>query len=908
MSLNTRLLFALLGFPLLVYAMMSILFVVQSGAEAHSVKKERLVSAGKLLAPSLSDAIANADSQRLEGLARQLINLEGLSSVALFDDQGNRLLLLGQSEPPTLSAPTDHQLIMDESVWRLRLPLTANRSEADSANNYVGWLDAQMDTRELILGRYKLIASLSLGGMLLGLLMFLVAFAISRYTTRPIEEANQALYRLSRGDYRLRLAPSKAMELSQLSSHVNALAEHFQQAQHDMQTQIEQATSELQESMETIEEQNIKLDLAHRSALRANTVKSEFLANMSHEIRTPLNGIIGFCRLLGRSSLDTRQQEWLQHVHRACDNLLMLVNDVLDFSKLEANRLTLEEADIDIVSLVDEVIGLHAPEAQRKQLNLVAMVYDDVPTPLCGDPLRIHQVLNNLISNALKFTHEGDVIVRVMLDNHEGQHVVLNLSVSDTGIGLSDAHQQELFSAFSQAEPSHSRQFGGSGLGLTICRQLIERMGGEISVESELGTGTKFSFTLPMLAHKANERPSEVSLANSRVRLYEAHAPTRHLLEHLLQRWEAIPITFDSPEQEQLLLLGLEHSDFTPERQHHWQTIIDQTPCPALILANGNSFDLPSLRLTHGGETLYKPFSRAQLVASLKQLLIPAFIPLKRDSELPSLASQQALKLLIVDDNASNRELLKAMLETPHIHITTVESGQQALEFARSNSADLVLMDIRMPGMDGVQTTQALRRLGSTWVRCPIIAVTAHVLSSERQKWLAEGLDDVLIKPIDESQLNKLLSRFLAVNNRVTTPSIAPPPKNVLTSHSITYANTSPAPLPVIDLEIGARLAGGKEYLAREQLKRLIDGLDESEQHMRNAFAQQKLPTLLDWVHGLNGASRYCGAPELALLVETLETRLRTSGLSHVEGLLEDLYRAMARLRAQRPLLLKTQH
>lgn len=906
MSLNTRLLFALLGFPLLVYALMSILFVVQSGAEAHSVKKDRLESAGKLLAPSLGDAIADADSQRLESLARQLINLEGVISVALFDDQGNRLLLLGQSEPPPLSAPTDPQLIMDENVWRLRLPLAANRTENDPAINHVGWLDAEMDTRELTLGRYKLIASLSLAGMLLGLLMFLVAFAISRYTTRPIEEANQSLYRLSRGDYRLRLAPSRATELDHLSSHVNALAEHFQQVQRDMQTQIEQATSELQESMDTIEEQNIKLDLAHRSALRANAVKSEFLANMSHEIRTPLNGIIGFCRLLGRSSLDTRQQEWLQHVHRACDNLLMLVNDVLDFSKLEANRLTLEEADIDIVSLVDEVIGLHAPEAQRKQLNLVAMVYDDVPTPLCGDPLRIHQVLNNLISNALKFTHEGEVIVRVMLDNHEGQHVVLNLSVSDTGIGLSDAHQQELFSAFSQAEPSHSRQFGGSGLGLTICRQLIERMGGEIRVESELGSGTMFSFTLPMLAHKANERPPEINLANPNVRLYEEHAPTRHLLEHLLQRWEATPIPFDSPEQEQLLLLGLAHSDFTPERQRHWQTVIDQTPCPVLILANGNSFDLPSLRLTHGGETLYKPFSRAQLVASLKQLLIPALIPLKHDEELPSLPSQQALKLLIVDDNAPNRELLKAMLETPLIHITTVESGQQALEFAQSNSADLVLMDIRMPGMDGVQTTQALRRLGSTWARCPIIAVTAHVLSSERQKWLAEGLDDVLIKPIDESQLNKLLSRFLAVNNRVTLPHIAPPQKSMLTSHNTHYVNTSPAPLPVIDLEIGARLAGGKEYLAREQLKRLIDGLAESEEHMRNAFAQQNLPTLLDWVHGLNGASRYCGAPELALLVETLETRLRTSGLSHVEGLLEDLYRAMARLRAQRPLLLKT--
>ncbi|MGP9589888.1 ATP-binding protein [Halomonas sp. AOP42-B2-16] len=908
MSLNTRLLFALLGFPLLVYALMAVLLVIQSDAQARAAKQERLESAGELLAPSLTDAIADGDSQRLENLARQLLNLKGLRAVALFDQQGNRLLATGQPTPPPLEAPAESQLIMEDDTWRLRLPLVAAQLSASpvNINSSAGWLDIEMDTRTLPLGRYKLIASLSLGGMLLGLLMFLVAFAISRYATRPLEEANQALYRLSRGDYRLHLMPSSATELQHLSTHVNALAKHFQQAQRELQTQIEQATSELQESMETIEEQNIKLDLAHRSALRANAVKSEFLANMSHEIRTPLNGIIGFCRFLGRSSLDTRQQEWLQHVHRACDNLLMLVNDVLDFSKLEANRLTLEEADIDIVSLVDEVVGLHAPEAQRKQLHLVAMVYDDVPTPLCGDPLRIHQVLNNLIGNALKFTHAGEVIVRVMLANQEGQHVVLNLSVSDTGIGLSNAQQQALFSAFSQAEPSHSRQFGGSGLGLTICRQLIERMGGEIAVESELSKGTTFSFTLPMLAQKASERPPEINLANPSIRLYEAHAPTRHVLEHLLQRWEAQPIGFDDPEQARLLILGLEHSDFSPERHAYWQAVIDQTPSPVLVLANGTSFDLPALRLPHGGETLYKPFSRAQLVASLKPLLLPAaaartagLLPAPADSN-----TSQLLRLLIVDDNAPNRELLKSMLENPALHITSVESGHQALEFARVSSADMVLMDIRMPGMDGVQTTQALRHLSSTWACCPIIAVTAHALNSERQKWLAEGLDDVLIKPIDEVQLRQLLHRFLAVS--------LPPPEDVTAAvqtskepASKRYTQAAPATLPVVDLEMGARLAGGKEFLAREQLKRLIDTLDENEQHMRAAFAQQNLPTLLDWVHGLNGASRYCGASELALLIETLETRLRTSGLDHVENLLEDLYRAMARLRAQRPLLLR---
>ena len=898
MSLNTRLLFALLGFPLLVYAVMAVLLVLQSEHTGRNVLEDRLTSAGELLAPSLGSAMTDGDLPRLETLARQLLEHRGLRAVTLFDEQGNRLLVLGRSmpPPPRLHAPEATTLAKEEDVWRLQVPLT---SETVGGTSRVtnGWLEAEMDIRALTLERYRLIASLSLGGMLLGLVLFLVAFAISRYASRPIEEANQALYRLSRGDYSLVMSNAKPTEFKQLANHINRLAEHFQQAQRDMQSQIEQATSELQESMETIEEQNIKLDLAHRSALRANAVKSEFLANMSHEIRTPLNGIVGFCRLLGRSSLDSRQKEWLEHVRRACDNLLMLVNDVLDFSKLEADRLTLEEVDVDIVALVDEIIGLHAPEAQRKQLHLVAMVYDDVPTPLCGDPLRIHQVLNNLLGNAIKFTTEGDVIVRVMLENQEGQHVVLHISVSDTGIGLSEEHQQQLFSAFSQAEPSHSRQFGGSGMGLTICRQLIQRMGGEITVDSELGKGSTFSFTLPLLAHLADERPPELTLDGPIIRLHEPHLPTRNVLEHLLERWGARPVSFIDAGNESLLILCLATEDFSEERRGYWQSVIEQTPCPVLVLANTTSFDLPSWPLPHGGEMLCKPFTRAQLATTLRHLLQPQTLSAPTHSSVAKALPAPRLTILIVDDNAPNRELLKAMLESETIRIVLADSGHEALEFAKRATADMVLMDIRMPGMDGIQTTQALRRIDNSWARCPIIAVTAHVLSNERQQWLSEGLDDVMVKPIDDVQLQQLLHRFLGV----VPPSSSQ--EETASARPLHAPSEPPSSLPAVDLTLGARLAGGKETLAKQQLVRLIDSLPESEQHIRSAFAEGDLTTLLDWVHGLNGASRYCGAPELALLVETLETRLRTSGLRHVETLLDELYTAIARLSEERATL-----
>lgn len=293
---------------------------------------------------------------------------------------------------------------------------------------------------------------------------------------------------------------------------------------------------------------------------------------------------------------------------------------------------------------------------------------------------------------------------------------------------------------------------------------------------------------------------------------------------------------------------------------------------------------------------LCKPFTRAQLATTLRLLLQPQALSITSDGVTKPLSAPH-LTILIVDDNSPNRELLKAMLESDTLRIALAESGHEALEFARHHTADMVLMDIRMPGMDGIQTTQALRRINNSWARCPIIAVTAHVLSTERQQWLTEGLDDVLVKPIDDTQLQQLLQRFLGIAPRNIAAEV--PPARALQAPSAPLSS-----LPAVDLTLGARLAGGKEALAKQQLVRLIDSLPETEQHIRSAFKEGDLTTVLDWVHGLNGASRYCGAPELALLVETLETRLRTSGLRHVKSLLEELYTAMARLSQERPSLL----
>ncbi|MFO7646885.1 ATP-binding protein [Halomonas campaniensis] len=878
MSLKIRLMLTILVLPLLLLAGTLVASLAQQKATHEALLRERLTDAAALLAPPLGEALQAGDVAHLEDVATRLLRLDEVHALGLLDDRGETRLELGhlRALPPAPRDAATH-LESDGTRWRLQTPLPGDQP---------AWLVLDVDAGSLLLAHYR---RMGIAGVLLtvaGFGLLLVASATLRRLRRPLADADTALGRLARGGTPAPLPPSPP-ELAGLTERVNAVANHLAQVRIEMQRQVEQATAELQESMETIEVQNIDLDMAHRRAVEANRVKSEFLANMSHEIRTPLNGIVGFCRLLGRSSLDPRQREWLDHVQRACNNLLMLVNDVLDFSKLEAGRLELEQRPVDMVALVDEVLGLQAPQAHQKELQLLGLVYDDVPASLTGDPLRIRQILTNLVNNAVKFTEHGEVIVRVMVDQAEPGRVTLRVSVTDTGIGLSPERQRRLFHAFQQAEPSHSREFGGTGLGLTICRQLVEQMGGKIGVESTPGSGSSFAFTLPLEGSEEERRP-ELSLAGERVLIEEPHPATHRAMRHLFGRWGAQPV--DGPLDNApgrgpaLLVASLPAAPLAPAEMQAWQQRLDDLGCPALLLVNASPLDLPSLSLPHGGEILSKPLSRTTLVQAVRQWLGPAtLIPTSEGTEP---AAPSPVKLLAVDDTESNRLLLRELIRRPGIEVDLAASGEEALGIARGQHYDLVLMDIRMPGMDGIETTRALRRLDDTWARTPIVAVTAHVLEEERRRLRASGLDEVLVKPVDGDDLATLLAHHLG-------PGLLPPPDGGEAPDEAREEDE----LPTVDMALGTRLAGGREGLARELLTRLAASLPESEAAIRAALEAREDTALLDAIHALNGACRYCGAPRLGLIAETLETRLRSRGRQAVLPLLDDLFAAMAALR-----------
>jgi len=881
MSLKFRLLMTGLVVPWLLMLLIAATTLALHHSHHAEQLQVRLEHAVDLLAPQLS---SSDDALQREATAARLLELDEVRALGIIDTRGETLLQLGRlRSPPGLPRDSHLHLEQQATEWRLQAPLPG----ADPT-----WLVLDVDASPLLLDHYR---QIGLTALLLGIAALLLGgltFATHRRLSPPLQAVDETLARLALGESPPELAPSPG-ELAGLTERVNALAGHLAQARLETQRQIEQATAELEESMETIEVQNIELDIAHRRAVEANRIKSEFLANMSHEIRTPLNGIIGFCRLLDRSRLEPRQREWLEHVQRASSNLLMLVNDVLDFSKLEAGRLELERLPLDMVALVDEVLGLQAPLAHQKELQLLGLVYDDVPSVLTGDPMRIQQVLTNLVHNAVKFTRQGEVVVRVMVEQADPGRVILRISVTDTGIGLSAERQRRLFQAFQQAEPSHSREFGGTGLGLTICRQLVEQMGGEIGVESEPDQGATFSFTLPLEGSDLSERPPELELGGQTVLIEEPHPATRRALRHLFSRWGARPVDDTTPPPHNappaLLVASLPHTPLAPEEVSAWQRRLAELACPALLLANASPLDLPSLPLPHGGEILAKPLARATLANAVAGYLDERERSTQADPQDPS--PPAVLRLLAVDDTESNRLLLREMVVGPGIEVSLAASGEEALALARKHPFDLVLMDIRMPGMDGVAATRALRRLGGRWRTTPVVAVTAHVLEEERRRLLASGLDDVLVKPVDAGELHSALRRHLDVALPEGDEAISP------AREEAPALIADDGELPTVDLELGARLAGGRTGLARELLERLAAGLDENEANLRRALAEGDDEALLDGIHALNGACRYCGAPRLGLIAESLETRLRTRGRDAVTPLMDDLFAAMADLR-----------
>jgi signal transduction histidine kinase/DNA-binding response OmpR family regulator len=639
--------------------------------------------------------------------------------------------------------------------------------------------------------------------------VYVLTLRLRQTIARPVYDLAEIARQVASGNrYSLRAPEGRGGELGQLSADFNYMLGEIERrdaelmvASETLEQRVADRTKELESEIAVRQEAELHLLEAKEVAEAANQAKSEFLANMSHEIRTPLNGVMGMTDLVLESQLTDEQRDYLDTVKMSADSLLTVINDILDFSKIEAGKVDLEIVDFNLRDCLEAALRTVSLRADEKGLELLCEVAPDIPEIVKGDSTRLRQIIVNLVGNAIKFTSEGEVALRVQSQGQEGRNLVLHFTVSDTGIGIPEEKQHAIFEPFTQADASTTRKYGGTGLGLTISMRLVGMMNGKIWVESQVGRGTQFHFTARLGLADAktievgNIAPPEM-LRGVKVLVVDDNRTNRRILEGMLRRWDMKPTAVESGE-EALSQLGSARAAGEPYAlvltDMHMPnmdgfTLVERirqrpdlsTATIMMLTSAGHRGD--ALRCKDLGVSAYllKPIRQSELREAIARVLGAreqrGAVPLiTRYSLHDARDPATSLRVLLAEDNPVNQLLATRLLEKRGHRVTIAANGRDALAALDKESYDLVFMDVQMPEMDGLEATVAIREKEKTrGNHLPVIALTAHAMKGDQERCLAAGMDGYLSKPIRPQELDEFLEKYVARRVELAVASEAP--------------------------------------------------------------------------------------------------------------------------------------
>jgi len=871
--------------------------VVTRQADRESVLSDRGSSMTRYLVGAAEFGLFAGDFVTLKRLANTMLEQDDVRAVRFFDGQGALLLAVSGEAVAVELLSLKHEYVVgrDGLLWTFQAPVYYNSLNVDEfdvvaddeveSSLILGWVQLIMDEQRMRQEQQTILVTSLVMGVLGFLLLFLLAGFVARGISRPISSLTHTVRALEEGDLSERSAVDTSGELAELAGGINSLASSVEEASRDLNARVDEATGRLTGALSALERRNEQLEATREELLAASAAKGDFLARMSHELRTPLTAVSGYSKLLQTMSPTDSQEEYLKSITGASRILLSTIDDILDFTRLESGVVTVEALPFCLEDALEDVLAMHALSAHKKQLELVLFVEPDVPLHVVGDALRLRQVLTNLVSNALKFTDNGQVIITASLVLLEKNGVELLFSVRDSGIGISPEHQSQLFDAFSQANKTIPRRFGGTGLGLAIAKELTKLMGGDIQISSQPGQGTEVSFGIrcgvadEALFAETNDQSESVD-RDGRLFIYEqnpwmrrslrgigigvsAHVSVSESLQKLLISLE------QSTSSNDVLIMGLGGNELrVMHRDEVLTEIREYFSGPIILLAGMDLMGINALEdeCTRFGP-LYvrsKPIRREKLQAVLR--LARNYKENKRIEtafNLPDMPQSDRLKgarILVAEDNEFNRNLICAVVEAEGGEVCAARDGIEVLREINAKPVDLVLMDLNMPRLDGRQAVQEMRRSDPLIAQTPVIALTAEVFEDDDHGLLEQGFDRALFKPLDEVLLIDTIIELLA--GTTASQVQESPPSN---TQKKSFLSRLPA------------------ELLNEEIMRQLKLLDISQQNRDFKAVRDQAHQLRSVLYGMDNAD------EVVVLVRELELACDTADYEVVAGIFCEL-------------------